>query len=129
MSMTDPIADMLTRIRNGLNAKHLEVSIPTSKFKLACLKLLVERGFLTDLRVNEDENTIVVGLKYVDGQSVIRSIDRVSRPGRRHYVGSGDIRPVLNGVGLAVISTSKGVLTDKQARDEKVGGEVVFEVH
>ncbi len=114
--MTDPIADMLTRIRNAGTARHLTTRCPLSKLKLAVATLLKEEGFLTDVRVDESGATIIDG------------IQRVSRPGRRVYVGCKEIPKVRNGLGVALISTSKGVLSDRAARSASMGGEVLCEV-
>jgi small subunit ribosomal protein S8 len=128
MSMTDPIADFLTRIRNGLSADHETVDIPASKFKIELARILREQGYITDYsteaaRVGE---VLRVTLKYTeDRKPVISGMERVSRPGRRTYVSSTEIPKVLGGMGTTIISTSNGVMTGHQARNAGVGGEVV----
>src|SRR6266436_2864516 len=128
MSMTDPIADFLTRIRNGLSADHETVDIPASKFKIELARILREQGYITDYstepgRVGE---VLRVTLKYTENRKpVITGMERVSRPGRRTYVGAGEIPKVLGGMGTAIVSTSKGVMTGHDARRKGVGGEVV----
>ena len=128
MSMTDPIADFLTRIRNGLSADHDSVAIPHSKFKVELARILREQGYISDYttesaRVGE---VLRVTLKYTeDRKPVISGMERVSRPGRRTYVNSGEIPKVLGGMGTAILSTSTGVMTGHQARQAGVGGEVV----
>jgi small subunit ribosomal protein S8 len=128
MSMTDPIGDFLTRIRNGLSADHEAVDIPASKFKIELARILREQGYITDYstepgRVGE---VLRVVLKYTeDRKPVITGMERVSRPGRRTYVNAGEIPKVLGGMGTAIMSTSNGVMTGHQARNSGVGGEVV----
>jgi small subunit ribosomal protein S8 len=129
--MTDPIADMLARIRNAGMAKHPELVIPASNTKLAIARVLVETGFLEDVRVEAREGraTLVVRMRYDDdGQPLVDGLKRVSRPGRRVYVGHEKIPRVRNGLGVAVISTSKGILSDRAAREASIGGEVLCEV-
>ena len=129
--MTDPIADMLTRIRNAGTAKHAETSCPSSRMKLAIAKVLEEAGFLGEVRVEAGggQPRLVMGIRYGDtGDAIIGRIRRVSTPGRRTYVSSSEVPRIRNGLGLAVIYTSKGVLSDQAARDASVGGEVVCEV-
>lgn len=129
--MTDPIADMLTRIRNGLQAKHDAVRIPASGLKKEIARILSEEGFVGDVRAEAGAHgrDIEVTMRYVEGrQPVIRCIERVSKPGRRVYCGKDDVPAVLNGLGVAIVSTSKGVLTDRQCRDLGVGGEVICRV-
>ena len=132
MSMTDPIADFLTHIRNALMRKHATVDSPASKLKVEIARVLKEEGFIEDfLAYNDDKgrSRIEVTLKYDQrGDSVIRGLQRVSRPGLRRHEGYGDIRPVFNGQGVAIVTTSKGVLTDGSCRSQKVGGEVLCEV-
>lgn len=125
--MTDPIADMLTRIRNGNSAKHKTVEIPASNMKKNLAQILLDEGYIQGYNVTEDDKqgVITVDLKYVQDQRVISGIKRISKPGRRVYVKSTEIPKVLNGLGIAVISTSKGIMTDRQARSEDVGGEVI----
>jgi small subunit ribosomal protein S8 len=129
--ITDPISDMLTRIRNGVLARHAEVRCPSSGLKLGIARVLAQEGFLTEVRVEEEAGrpTLVIALRYdADGASVIDGIRRVSRPGRRVYVGVREIPKVRNGLGVAVLSTPKGVLADREARDAKVAGELLCEV-
>jgi small subunit ribosomal protein S8 len=131
MAMSDPIADMLTRIRNGGKAGFDKVDIPGSKIKLELVRVLKEQGYIKDFKYLEDEykKTIRVYLKYVsEGKPTIFGIKRVSKPSRKVYSKAKQIKPVLNGLGISVISTSKGVMTDKQAREANVGGEILFNV-
>ena len=130
MSMTDPIADMLTRIRNANIAMHDEVSMPASKQKIALAKVLKAEGYITDFKLVNAElapgETLTIDMKYSeDRQRVISGIKRVSKPGLRVYSKTSDIPKVLGGLGVVILSTSKGLLTDRVARREKVGGEVV----
>ena len=132
MSMTDPVADLLTRIRNGQQAAHKEVAIPASKLKVAIAQILKDEGYVTSCKVVEkaERKSIVVRLKYsADKKGVITKIDRASKPGLRRYVGATEIPSVLNGLGIAVLSTSKGIVTDKKARELGVGGEILFTVY
>jgi small subunit ribosomal protein S8 len=128
--MTDPIADMLTRIRNACQADHKWVDMPVSKKKIEIARLLEESHFVHAHKVLEDGRfgVLRVYLKYHDGKPVIRHLERVSRPGRRHYVGKEDIPRVRNGLGMAILSTSAGLLTDRAARERGVGGEVLAKV-
>ena len=125
--MTDPIADMLTRIRNAGTATHRWVDMPTSKLKVQLAQLLKENSFIFDYKVMGEgvEETLRVYLKYYEGKPVIRHLERVSRPGRRHYVGVKEIPRVRNGLGMAILSTSQGVLSDRIARKEGIGGELM----
>ena len=125
--MTDPIADLFTRIRNGLMVRHPRVDIPGSKMKKRIMEIMKEEGYIKNFRHYEDggQGIIRVYLKYQKGESVIRGIKRISKPGRRHYVGRETVPKVLNGLGLAIVSTSSGVLTDRQCREKGVGGEVI----
>jgi small subunit ribosomal protein S8 len=125
--MTDPIADMLTRIRNACQAAHKWVDMPVSTKKIEIARLLEASHFVHAHKVLEDGRfgVLRVYLKYHDGKPVIRHLERVSRPGRRHYVGKGEIPRVRNGLGMAILSTSAGVLSDRAARDRGVGGEVL----
>ena len=130
MSMTDPIADFLTRIRNGIQAAHETVEIPSSKLKVELARILEEQGYIRSYSVRENEtgpgNILVVQLKYTEARvSVISGLKRVSRPGRRTYADSKHIPKVLGGMGTAIMTTSSGVLTGHQARQQGVGGEVV----
>ena len=128
MQMSDVIADMLTRIRNANNAKHATVDIPASNMKKSIADILVEEGYVKSYQIIEDgkQGTIRVTLKYEGNkQKVLRGIRRVSKPGLRIYAGCEEMPRVMNGLGIAIVSTSKGIMTDKQARKEKVGGEVL----
>ena len=128
MQMSDVIADMLTRIRNANDAKHATVDIPASNRKKAIAEILVEEGYVKSYTVIEDgkQGVIRVTLKYSAGkQKVIRGIRRVSKPGLRIYAGYEDMPRVMNGLGIAIVSTSKGIMTDKKARETKIGGEVL----
>jgi len=125
--VTDTIADMLTRIRNANQMRYEEVRVPSSKIKKEIARILKDEGYIVDYKV-EDENTqgtIVLTLKYKDKERVISGLKRISKPGLRVYCTSEDIPQVLNGLGIAIISTSKGIMTDKQARKENIGGEVL----
>ncbi|MBM3900103.1 MAG: 30S ribosomal protein S8 [Gemmatimonadota bacterium] len=128
MSMTDPIADMLTRIRNAVGSKHRRVDIPASKLKTEIARLLKESNFITDYKTVETEEgkkVLRVALKYAGGTPVIRELQRVSSPGLRRYVGAGEIPRVRNGLGVAILSTSQGLMTDRQARSARTGGELL----
>jgi small subunit ribosomal protein S8 len=128
MSMTDPIADMLTRIRNAVGSKHRRVDIPASKLKTEIARLLKESNFITDYKTVETEDgkkVLRVALKYAGGTPVIRELQRVSTPGLRRYVGAGEIPRVRNGLGVAILSTSQGLMTDRQARSARTGGELL----
>ena len=128
MHITDPIADMLTRIRNANNAKHDTVDVPASNMKKAIAQILLEEGYIKNFQLIDDgtQGVIRVTLKYNAGkEKVISGLRRVSKPGLRVYVGADELPRVLRGLGIAIVSTSKGVMTDKQARKEHVGGEVL----
>lgn len=127
MSMTDPIADMLTRIRNAQAMNHEVVAMPSSRLKVAIAKVLKSEGYVEDFQVSEERGkaTLSVRLKYYAGSAVIEMIERVSRPGLRVYKGSGELKSIKNGLGIAIVSTSRGVMTDKEARRAGVGGEVL----
>ncbi|SRR6266498_104148 len=129
MSMTDPIADMLTRIRNACGAKHRRVDMPGSKMKIEIAKILKANNFIQDYKTLDGETghrTLRVVLKYAPGgQPVIRELRRVSTPGLRKYVGVTDIPRVRNGLGMAILSTSQGVMSDRQARQARTGGEIL----
>ena len=127
MSMSDPISDMLTRIRNAQLANKPTVVMPSSKVKVAIAKVLKDEGFVEDFAVRENEGkpALEIGLKYYAGRPVIERIDRVSSPGLRVYRGVNDIPRVMNGLGVAIVSTPKGVMTDRTARASNVGGEVL----
>ncbi|MBQ1598267.1 MAG: 30S ribosomal protein S8 [Candidatus Weimeria sp.] len=129
MTMSDPIADMLTRIRNANTAKHDTVDIPSSKIKVAIANILVDEGYIEKYELVEEGNfkTIRVSMKYTGTKKdrIITGIKRISKPGLRIYAGKEDIPSVLGGLGIAILSTNKGIITDKQARKEAVGGEVL----
>jgi small subunit ribosomal protein S8 len=130
MSMTDPIADLFTRIRNGLMVGHEKVDMPSSKMKVRIVEILKDEGFIRHFRVFEDtkQGILRVYLKYADDNPVINGIKRISTPGRRNYVNKDQIPKVLNGLGLAIISTSSGVVTDAVCREKGIGGEVLGHV-
>ncbi|MBW2597117.1 MAG: 30S ribosomal protein S8 [Deltaproteobacteria bacterium] len=131
MAMSDPIADMLTRIRNGGKAKFNSIDIPGSKLKTDLARVLKDEGFIRNYKFIKDnkQGILRVYLKYDEEQTnTIIGLERVSKPSRRLYVKSRDIKPVLNGMGIAVLSTSKGIMTDKQARSEKLGGEILCNI-
>jgi len=125
--VTDPIADMLTRIRNANQMKHATVSMPASKLKCEILRVLKAEGYISDYVLKEEENkkSIEVTLKYVNKQRVIQGIKRISKPGLRVYAKTNELPRVLNGLGVAIISTSSGIMTDRDARKQKLGGEVI----
>jgi small subunit ribosomal protein S8 len=127
MSMSDPIADMLTRIRNAQRVDKTEVVMPSSKLKVAIAQVLKDEGYIEGFAVqpNEGKPELRVGLKYYAGRPVIERLERVSRPGLRVYRGREDIPEVMNGLGVAIVSTSRGVMTDRKARSQGVGGEVI----
>ncbi len=129
MNMTDPIADMLTRIRNGLGAGHESVTVPASKMKIEIAKILKAEGYINNYKVEGEtakDKTITIELKYSeDGQKVITGLKRISKPGLKVYAKVDAVPRVLNGLGIAIISTSKGLMTDRDARKNKLGGEVV----
>lgn len=127
MSMTDPIADMLTRIRNGQKARKVSVSMPASKAKEAVANVLKDEGYITDFTTAGEgaEKALNVELKYFEGAPVIETVKRVSKPGLRVYRGNEDLPKVLGGLGIAIVSTSAGVMSDRQAREKGVGGEVI----
>ncbi len=127
MPVTDPISDFLTRIRNASKARKIRVEIPASNIKVGLSNILKNNGYIYDFKVDEDskQNVITILLKYADDKPAISGLKRISKPGLRIYKKSNELPRVLNGLGTAVISTSKGLLTDKQARDQATGGEVV----
>ncbi len=126
MSMQDPIADMLTRIRNGQAAAKVSVAMPSSKQKVAIAQLLKEEGYIADYKVSSDVKAeLEVELKYFQGKPVVELIQRVSRPGLRIYKKRGELPKIMNGLGIAVVSTSKGVMTDRAARKAGMGGEII----
>jgi len=131
MSMTDPVADLLTRIRNGYRARQDKVDVPASRLKANIVKVLRDEGYLQSFRLVREEGRawISIQLRYDDeGEGVIKGIRRVSRPGLRRYVGSNDVARVRSGAGMAILSTSKGILTGQGARAARVGGEYLCEV-
>lgn len=131
MSMTDPIADLLTRIRNAHRAKHDRLDVPASNHKMEVCRILKEEGYIKNVEMVEGEprSVIRVFLAYnKEGKPGIQRMQRVSTPGRRVYRGADDIKPVLNGLGVGIVSTSQGLMTDRQARQKRVGGEVLCEV-
>ena len=126
--MTDPIADMLTRIRNANQMRYKEVEVPASKIKLEIARILKETGFIEDFKIKKDkvQNGIILNLKYGQNKErVITGLKRISKPGLRVYAKAEELPKVLNGLGIAIISTSKGIMTDKEARRESLGGEVL----
>ncbi|MBI5108786.1 MAG: 30S ribosomal protein S8 [Rhodocyclales bacterium] len=127
MSMTDPVADMLTRIRNAQMAEKLSVSMPSSKLKVAIAKVLKDEGYIDDFAIRENgaKPELDVALKYYAGRPVIERIERISKPGLRVYKGKDDLPRVMNGLGVAIVSTPKGVMTDRRARAGNMGGEVL----
>ena len=127
MNLTDPIADMLTRIRNAVRAKHTTVDVPYSKVKNEIANILLNEGFIADTEIVENgvNKNIRITLKYKDSKSVIQGLKRISKPGLRIYAEKEELPRVLNGLGIAIISTSKGIVTDKVARQNGVGGEVM----
>ena len=126
MSMSDPIADMLTRIRNAQASEKVTVAMPASKLKAAIAKVLKDEGYIDDFKLEEGvKPQLEIALKYYAGRPVIEKIERVSRPGMRIYKGTKDIPQVMNGLGIAIVSTSKGVMTDRKARATGLGGEVL----
>ena len=127
MSMSDPVSDMLTRIRNAQMVGHTEVVMPASRLKASIAQVLKDEGYIEDfaLRDNGAKKELHVGLKYYAGRPVIERLERVSKPGLRVYKGSQDIPRIMNGLGVAILSTSRGVMTDRKARADGVGGEVL----
>jgi small subunit ribosomal protein S8 len=127
MSMSDPIADMLTRIRNGQTSEKPTVSMPASKLKASIARVLKDEGYIEDFAIRNQDGkpTLDIALKYYAGRPVIERIERVSKPGLRIYRGAREIPQVMNGLGIAIVSTSKGVMTDRKARASGVGGEVL----
>ncbi|MCD8147907.1 MAG: 30S ribosomal protein S8 [Clostridiales bacterium] len=127
MHITDPIADMLTRIRNASNAKHTTVDVPASNMKKSIAKILLEEGYIKNYQLIDDgtQGIIRITLKYNGNEKAISGLRRVSKPGLRVYAGASDLPKVLHGLGIAIVSTSKGVMTDKAAREAHIGGEVL----
>ncbi|MDR1050144.1 MAG: 30S ribosomal protein S8 [Deltaproteobacteria bacterium] len=131
MTMTDPIADLLTRVRNALTARHDRVEIPASRLKVAIVRILKDEGFIKNFKVSRDnkQGQIRIFLKYSDRNSpVINGLQRVSKPGRRVYQKASELKPVLSGLGVLVVSTSRGVMTDKEARRNNLGGECLCQI-
>jgi len=132
MTMTDPVADLLSRIRTAYMAKHDRLDVPASKLKLEVCRILKEQGYVESVQELDGDSVkrrMRIYLRYTpEGEPLIRSIKRISKPGRRVFKGAEEIRPVLNGLGVGIISTSQGLLTDSQARQRRVGGEVLCEV-
>jgi small subunit ribosomal protein S8 len=131
MTMTDPIADLLTRIRNALSARHLETNVPFSNIKKAVAQVLQEEGYIEGFRVVEEGpgGMLRISLRYTrEGAPVVSGLERVSRPGRRRYAGSKDIPRVLDGLGISILSTSRGVLSDREARRRNLGGEILCSI-
>ncbi|MDR2443116.1 MAG: 30S ribosomal protein S8 [Deltaproteobacteria bacterium] len=131
MSMTDPIADLLTRIRNAMRARHDRVEVPASRLKVDIVRILKDEGFIKNFKVSRDnkQGMIRVFLKYTDrNTSVINGLERVSKPGRRVYQKASELKPVLSGLGVLVLSTSRGVMTDKEARRHNLGGEALCQI-
>ena len=131
--MTDPIADFLTRVRNAIKAQHRVVEVPASNLKKEITKILFEKGYILNYKIVEEgvQGTIKIALKYdpVNKVNAIKSLERVSTPGLRRYTGYKEMPRVLNGLGIAILSTSKGVMTDKEARELKIGGEVLCYIY
>jgi len=127
MTMTDPVSDLLTRIRNASEAKHETVDIPSSRLKLEIARILKEEGYISSYSLAEDnkQGVIRIQLRYAGKDSVISSLERISRPGCRVYTGKSEVPSVLEGLGICILSTSRGVLTGKQAKEKGVGGEVL----
>ena len=131
MSLTDPIADMIARIKNGIMRGLKVIKMPSSVFKLKILDVLKNEGFIIDYKINDEadiKNKILINLKYNEGSPVISDIERVSKPGRRIYSSASSLPKINNGLGIAILSTPKGVMTDIDARKNKIGGEVICKV-
>ncbi len=131
MSFTDPIGDMITRIRNAQMRLLRKVQIPSSKFRVMILEVLKQEGYISDYKILSDtknKNTISVDLKYNNGLPVIKEIKRISKPGRRIYAKATSIPKIQNGLGLAIVSTSKGIMTDNDARNQNIGGEIICRI-
>jgi small subunit ribosomal protein S8 len=128
--VTDPIADMLTRIRNAVMARHDTVTIPASKTKLVIAKILKDEGFISDFSVAKGkvDKTIKISLRYLDNQPAINGLERVSKPGLRVYVGSGEVPRVYGGLGISILSTSKGIMVGQEAWKQKLGGELLCHI-
>ena len=130
MSLSDPIGDMLTRIKNSQTRNHKNVKLPSSKFKIKIAEVLKSEGYIIDFNVNDDEKkpNLEINLKYNSGNPVISSIERVSKPGRRIFSSAESLPKINNGLGIAIVSTPKGVMTDIDARKQKIGGEIICKV-
>ena len=130
MNTTDPIADYLTRVRNAIRARHKRVDIPASNIKRALTKILIDQKFVTSVSEIKDtkQDVLRLTLKYTDGVNAIKGVDRISKPGLRVYVPADQLPRVLNGLGVAILSTSKGMMSDREARSQNVGGEVLCHV-
>ena len=131
MSMSDPIADMLTRIRNAQSVNKEQVSIPASKLKSAIASVMQDEGYITSFSIEGEESankTLVIKLKYFDNQPVIETLDRISKPSLRYYAGKDDMPSVMNGLGIVIVSTPKGVMTGQAAKAQNIGGEVLCSV-
>lgn len=130
-ALTDPVADMLTRIRNGIGARHTRVEMPSSRLKVEIARILKDEGYISNYKVSEEakKKVLRIGLRYDNtGRSVISTIDRVSKPGRRVYVGSGKVPRVLGGLGVVILTTPQGLMTGKRAQQAGVGGELICNV-
>ncbi len=130
-SVSDPIADMLTRMRNAVKAGHFKVDVPSSKMKVSIARILKDEGFIKNYKIIDDnkQKILRIYLKYGEGnQSVILNLKRISKPGRRVYISSKDLRPIYNNIGIWILSTSKGIITNKSAKKLNIGGEVVCEI-
>mgnify|MGYP001372188240 CR=1 FL=1 len=130
MSLSDPIGDMLARIKNSLMRNQKKVELPSSKFKVKIAEVLKSEGYIIDFKISEDKikPILEINLKYSSGNPVISSIERVSKPGRRIFSSAGSLPKINNGLGIAIVSTPKGVMTDIDARKQKVGGEIICKV-
>ena len=130
MSLTDPIGDMIARIKNAQVRNHKKVDLPSSKFKIKILDILKAEGFIIDYKINDENNksTIKIDLKYHSGNPVISTFQRVSKPGRRIFSSAESLPKINNGLGIAIVSTPKGVMTDIDARKQKIGGEIICKV-
>jgi|TARA_B110000438_G_scaffold252236_1_gene257156 small subunit ribosomal protein S8 len=130
MSFVDPIGDMITRIRNAQMRSLNKVKIPSSKFRIRILDVLKKEGYISDYKIENESNIgiIMVDLKYDNGLPVIKEINRISKPGRRIYAKADSIPKIQNGLGVAIVSTSKGIMTDNEARNQKIGGEIICKV-
>ncbi|MBC16371.1 30S ribosomal subunit protein S8 [Pseudodesulfovibrio profundus] len=126
MAVVDPVADMLTRIRNAYGAYHTDVAVPASKMKASIAGILKEEGYITDYAV--EDRDISITLKYANGKPLITGLKKISKPGRRVYVGAADIPRVQNGIGICIVSTSKGLLEGAKAKEAKIGGELLAEI-